>query len=66
VFVLSGKDQGVKITGAALVAKGQPPGDHALLEYGQGTLYTELSGVSRVLGGNTVWAGNDSVAVVTW
>lgn len=64
--MLSGKALGVKTTRGALVINGQLPSDYTLIEYGQGALYAQLSEVFRVLGGNTVWAGNDSPAVVTW
>lgn len=64
--MLLGKALGVKTTRAAIVVNGQPPSDYALLEYDQGALYAQLGEVFRALGGNTVWAGNDSPAVVTW
>ncbi|MBT9133690.1 MAG: N-acetylmuramoyl-L-alanine amidase LytC [Firmicutes bacterium] len=64
--MLSSKALGVKTPRLVLIVNGHWPSEHSLLEYGQGVLYVQLSEVFRALAGNTVWAGNDSPAVVTW
>lgn len=54
------------MTRAIVVVNGQSPSEYSLVEDGQGVPLAPLSEIFRALGGNTVWAGNDSPAVVTW
>lgn len=64
--MLSSGAVGVKATKIKLLANGQSSSENPLLDTGMGVFYGQLSEIFRVLGGNTVWAGNDSPAVVTW